>query len=481
MIVLLAVVGVALLVTLLLVFNRPLLFIYALAASVFGQNIVTMLLLRSGIVSVQDGVYLLYLKELILLFGLAYLGLGRLLSATLHLNWVDMLALVYLLFLGMLFPLETAIPLEIRVAGIRSLALLPTLYLLGRWLHHSRFDLSSLSRLFVDAAILFALFGLLEALILPETFWLAIGHEEFYLMKEGRIPRGSLYLNMYFWDLGSPIRRIASITGDPLLSSYTMLYGTLLLGFWMRALYPQKLRVGHLVALVTLAATVLTFSRGAVVSLLTGVITLALSLQNSWIFGFLLIVGTLSVVSVVWLFGDTLLEVFSGLSHVEGLQSGLAAGLDHPFGIGIGLSSNVAANRAGALGELQSIQAGGDSFLGSVAAQIGIIGAILAYSVFFAIVICLYQQRKHLRQAGAPQIWFYTATISILTGLVFTSVVNESGFSYSGSGLIFMASGLLVSSAKEYLTRRVSEKDGASIPLLQKTSYARSDDRTYRL
>lgn len=478
MTVLLAVVGVALLVTLLLVFNRPLLFIYALAASVFGQNIAAMLLLRSGIVPIQHGAYLLYLKELILIFGLTYLGLGRLLSGTLRLNWVDMLALLYLLFLGVLFPLETAIPLEIRMAGMRSLALLPTLYLLGRWLYQPGFNLDKLSRLFVSAAIVFALFGLLEALILPEAFWLAIGHEEYYLMKEGRTPRGTLYLNMYYWDLGQPIRRVASIAGDPLLSSYTLLYGALLLGFWMLSLGPAKLRVGHLAALVALVAMVLTFSRGAIVTLLTGALTLALSLQSIWIFSFLLVISTLSFVSVFGLFGDLLLQVFSGSSHVRGLQSGLAVGIEHPFGIGIGLSGNLAAARAEA-SQIRIISTGGDSYLGSVATQIGIIGVILAYSVFFAIVIHLYLQRKWLRRAGAPHIWFYTATICILSGLIFTSTVNESGFSYTASGLIFMASGVLVSSAREYrarLRRFPSSIDATSSRFLQGTSYACGDD-----
>jgi len=457
MIVILGVIGTALLATLLLIFNRPMLFIYALAISVFAQNITAMLLLRSGIVPIQHGAYLLYLKELIVVLGLIYLGSGRLLSRTLPFNWIDALIILYFLLVCALFTFESFIPFEVRIAGMRGLVILPSLYLLGRWLYYPRLDISDLSHFFIRVAIVFALFGILEAFILPESFWLAIGQEEYYLMKEGRVPQGSLYLNMYFWDFGEPpVRRVASVTGDPLLSSYTLLYGTLLLGFWMFSIGPGKLRVGHLVALLTLVTMIATFSRGAVVTLLGGILSLMIALQSTWIYAAILITGIATILAVVGLFGDLILQQITGRGHIEGALTGLATSLEHPFGIGIGLSSNVAISRARALGIDRAFSTGGDSYFGSVASQIGIIGVLLAYSIFIGIAVCLYRQRKYLRRSGSPYVWIYTATIVMLSGLIFTSLLNESGFSFVGSGLIFLTSGILVSHATAYSRKHLN-------------------------
>jgi len=456
MIVLLGVIGTALLATLLLIFNRPMLFIYALAISVFAQNITAMLLLRSGIVPIQHGAYLLYLKELIVVLGLIYLGSGRLLSRTLPFNWIDALIILYFLLVCALFTFESFIPFEVRIAGMRSLVILPSLYLLGRWLYYPRLDISDLSHFFIRVAIVFALFGILEAFILPENFWLAIGQEEYYLMKEGRVPQGSLYLNMYFWDFGEPVRRIASVTGDPLLSSYTLLYGTLLLGFWMFSIGPGKMRVGHLVAFLTLVAMIATLSRGAVVTLLGGILSLMIALQSTWIYATILITGIATILATVGLFGDLILQYITGRSHINGILTGLATSLEHPFGIGIGLSSNVALSRATALEVDLDFISGGDSYFGSSASQIGIVGVILVYSIFIGIAVCLYRQRKYLRRSGAPYVWIYTATIVMLSGLIFTSLLNESGFSFVGSGLIFLTSGILVSHATAYSRKHLN-------------------------
>jgi hypothetical protein len=264
-------------------------------------------------------------------------------------------------------------------------------------------------------------------------------------MKEGRVPQGSLYLNMYFWDFGEPVRRIASVTGDPLLSSYTLLYGTLLLGFWMFSIGPGKMRVGHLVAFLTLVAMIATLSRGAVVTLLGGILSLMIALQSTWIYAAILITGIATILAVVGLFGDLILQQITGRGHIEGALTGLATSLEHPFGIGIGLSSNVAISRARALGIDRAFSTGGDSYFGSV-----------AYSIFIGIAVCLYRQRKYLRRSGAPYVWIYTATIVMLSGLIFTSLLNESGFSFVGSGLIFLTSGILVSHATAYSRKHLN-------------------------
>jgi hypothetical protein len=215
----------------------------------------------------------------------------------------------------------------------------------------------------------------------------------------------------------------------------------------MLSLGLRRLRVGHLIALVLLTVTVLTFSRGAVVSLIVGVALLVLSLRSARLFGTLITVGMCSIVLALSLFGELLLNVLSGVSHIEGLQSGLAAGLQHPFGLGIGLSGNLAASRAGAVGADGLISVGGDSYTGSLAAQVGIVGLVLAYSVFVAMLVCLYQQRRRLLRTQQPYGWFYGATICMLAGLLLTSTINESGYSFTASGLIFVAAGLLISAA----------------------------------
>lgn len=417
-------------------------FVYSFIAVVLLQNLLAMLLLRLRVVPVEQGTLLLYAKELVLVGALIYLGVRRLLVGRLRL--IELLIVAYLAYLGVLFVIEPAVPLQLRVAGMRSLAILPCLYLLGRWLASPRVDAVMIRDTMIRVAIVFAVFGLLEAFVLPRTFWLGLGHEEYYLAKEGRPIQGTLYLNMYFWDLGLPVRRVASLTGDPLLSSYTLAFGAALLLAWMLAL--GRLRVGHLVALAVLGVTTLTFSRGALLTLLIAGAVLAVSARRPQIFA--AVVGGMffSLVAVVALVGDLLLNLITGASHVQGLQSGLLAGLTHPFGVGLGLSGNLVFNLlSGIEGEFV---AGGDSFVGSASTQIGVVGLVLLYGILLLICVDLYAKSVRLRASAGPRVaWTYAATAGVLAGLLVTSTVNESGYSFTAAGLIFLASGILAARA----------------------------------
>jgi hypothetical protein len=446
----LLIIGAAICITLVLLLRQKTLWFLAFFAStIIFQNILAMLLLRSGVVPIERGQLLLYIKEVVLVTALLTLGSKHLLRGKIPLNLVDSVALGFIVYLLVLFFLPSIVPTQLRVAGLRSLILLPCFYLLGRWLYHDNFKLVQLQHLLVAILILFCCFGLSEFLFLPDNFWLSIGHEEYYLMKEARPIQGSLYLNMFFWDLGTPIRRVASLTGDPLLSSYIMIYGVVLIGSWMASL--GKLRWGYLVCLLLLVTTVLTFSRGSALVLLVAVGTLFLSAYRWELFIGYTIFGFVAVIAAVTVAGDLVLSAISGSSHVEGLRSGLEVALRNPFGIGLGTSGNLIINFLLIQQSLSDLGGGGDSFTGSLAVQTGLVGLCLMYGFLCLLSARVYWCGVLCRRAAQPFAWFYFATAGVLAGLLVSSAVNESGYSFTAAGIVFVVAGVLVSAARKYM------------------------------
>ena len=428
--------------------NKKMLFLYILTFVLIFQNISIMILLKTELVNTDNGKHLLLLKEVILVSSLIILGLKNLITRKLKINIIDILVIIYFSYILFRLPVETSIPLEAKLAGFRSLFLLPALYLLGRLIYWHSFDAKKMISFLITISINIAIFGLVEVYVLPKNFWIWIGQEKYYLMKEGRRISGLLYDNMYYWDFGEPIRRLASIIGDPLMTSFMLSYSVLLLGYWTIYIRPIKLRKGHLFLAFIFLALLLTFGRAAVITLLSGFCIFLLSF-NTFMLVVLMIFSLLIVTSFLLLYRDNILGIITGFSHIEGLQSGLLYGVYNPIGGGIGISSNIAHNVYRTITTAYIPNIGGDSYLGSVSGQIGIIGVIFLYGFLLTLTVRLYYIYKALYSHSQSRLLYtktlLVATITMLIGVFLVSTVSESSTSFVGSGIAFIMSGILIS------------------------------------
>jgi len=285
-------------------------------------------------------------------------------------------------------------------------------------------------------------FGLFEAYVLPESFWLSIGHEEFYLQKIDRPIQNTLYGNMRYWFNGQPVRRVASITGDPLISSYPMaMVIVLLVGYYLTR---ARFRPWQLLAIGALGlATALTLSRGAVLAVAIAVGLNVVAKRSTRLMVALTVVVLLAIMASTAIFGDEILRVTTGAGHVDQLVDGLRRGIERPLGYGLGTASSLATGIARTKSLENLVVGGGDSYMGSIATQMGLPLMVLFYMLMLLMIHDLARHYRRLQIAGRKEAWWFGATTGMLAGLLVTSAVNESGVGFVASGTIFIFAGVL--------------------------------------
>lgn len=425
-------------------------FVALLATVLLLQNLIVMVLLRLGWVSGVATQALLATKELLVIVAIAVLGgaaIGRaVVRGRVRTALVPMLSVVWFAIVavhGLLF----GPPWLARIAGARSLVILPALYLLGYLLARTPDDIRHTVRVLFVIGTALALFGLLEAYVLPDAFWLSIGHEEFYLEKIGRPIQGVLYGNMRFWFEGEPIRRVASLTGDPLISSYPMALVIVLVG--ARYIAKMTFRARHLLAIVPIGlAALLTLSRGAVLTIAIALALALLGRRSPRFMTSLVLFGLVTIVATTALFGDAILTVTTGAGHIDELVDGLRRGIERPFGHGLGSASSVATGVARARGLADVVVGGGDSYLGSLATQMGLPAALFFYGLMVLMIANLIRHYRWARLRAPEDAWWFLAIAAMLAGLLVTSTVNESGFGFVASGMTYLLAGSLASLAR---------------------------------
>lgn len=410
------------------------------------QNLALMGLLKIGVLSENGARALTSIKELLLIAGLASLAALRFGKATLtgRVRLAMIPALIILWFVIVAgHALVFGQPWLARLAGARAVLLLPALYLLGYWLALSWSQIGRFFKTLVVIAVCMAAFGYIEAYALPASFWLSIGHEEFYQQKIDRPIQNTLYGNMRYWFNGQPIRRVASITGDPLISSYPMaLVIVMTMAYYI---YRARLRLLHPLLLTVVGlATLMTLSRGAALTMVLAVALMLIGRRSSRALAGTTALMLLVVIITTTVFGDSILTITTGAGHVDQLVDGLRRGIERPLGFGLGTASGLATGiaRSSDIGG-GIVLGGGDSFLGSLATQMGLPAAIMFYGLMLLMVHELARHAVRFARLGLLNVWLFGAVAAMMAGLLITSAVNESGFGFVASGATYILAGSL--------------------------------------
>jgi len=392
----------------------------------------------------------------------------------------DLLALGLLVLLAVHFLLSDA-DMSARLTYARRLAAPLLLYLGGRLLVPDRGQLLAGLRLLVLAGLGVALFGLIERFALSTSFWSdqvdALG---FYsrLGQEGLLPgawirpfQGVPEGIFVAFPVDVPVRRLVSTYLEPTtLGAFLALVLLLLLFVPQLSGGRRGLMFVAASSLLTVAVAA-TISRGAMEIVLIGggvvlLLTAARVLRWPWRLETAVISGVAVALLLTFLVASLSFSqmpnqrlrlqhvlsahAVSGLepvapppagaellnegakAHANGLTSGLDKMLEDPGGVGLGA--------AGAWSD--SPEVGGESTVGTLAAQLGLPGLVLWLAFHVTAIGALLRAARRLSRSD-QRLWS-NVTLALgaaLTGLFVTAWLSESASGLLGNAFFFLFAG----------------------------------------
>lgn len=384
-----------------------------------SQNISAMLLLKFNILNESNLTIFLSLKESLLLLVLFHVYLKN--GFKVKNNYLEIVIVT-----GIIFQATTSIlrgiDLSSIVAGIRQIYIFPVGFVAFYRLYYKSTAKINRVSIFLFTSIIIISASLIELLQNSEQYWYSIGYDKFQSVKNLQYLGGYLYGNMYSYNDGEAVNRIASITADPLITSYIALCSAVYFGasiFRSRESFEKVSLV--LLFLGSCFACYLTLGRGAFLALCIAIAIFVLRNLlriSSWLSS---LVISFLMTSIIVYGRSSIFDSISGQSHIQGLRDGINMGVGNIFGMGLGSAGNLVANSNLSNGAEIIV---GDSFFGSTAYQIGIVGLIFVCFLFFLIIELI--ERNSGLHAYSPGV---RAVGALMPGLLCCSVVNESVFS----------------------------------------------------
>lgn len=399
---------------------------------------------------------------------------------------VDLLAVAFLLLLALEFLISSG-ELSPKLTYGRRFAAPLLLYLGGRLLIADRHHLLAGLRLVISVGLAVALFGLIERFILDVSFWSdRVDAMTFYSKQAegGLLPAGWVRLFegvpegvFSAFPLDVPVRRLVSTFLEPTtLGSYLAFVLVILL--FVPGLTNGRSRIAwSLGGLVLAAAVAATVSRGGMeIVLIAGAFILVftglrLLRRFRWaeaaviVLVAVFLLSTLTVTSLSFSqFPNRRAQVQDVLSseyvsgfpprevpltsppgerldpgaqaHVNGLYTGLEKMWEEPLGVGLGTAGSWS----------QAPEVGGESTVGTVAAQLGAPGLVLWLAFHLALVASLAHAALRLRRVRQTM-WsdLLMALAGALLGLSVIAWFSESASGLLGNALYFLFAGWAIS------------------------------------
>jgi hypothetical protein len=405
----------------------------------------------------------------------------------------DLLALALLVLLAVEFFVSSA-EISPKLIYGRRLAAPLLLYLGGRLLLADGRQLLVSLRLVILVGLAVALFGLIERFILGVSFWSdRVDAMTFYSSQaeggllpaswirpfEG-VPEGIFSA----FPLDVPVRRLVSTFLEPTTLGSFLAFVLVVLLF-VPGLTNGRSRIAwSLSGLVLATAVAATVSRGAMeIALIAGAFVLLFSglrqlRPRRWPEGAVIVLiaafllAMLAVTSLSFSqfpnrraqLQDILNSEFvSGFpprevpgpppsdlldqgaqAHVNGLSTGLDKMREEPLGAGLGAAG----------GWSRAPEVGGESTVGTVAAQLGVPGLVLWLAFHLALITSLTQAALHLRR-GRQSLWsnLLLALAGALLALSVVAWFSESASGLLGNALYFLFAGWAISAVAPTVSR----------------------------
>lgn len=178
---------------------------------------------------------------------------------------------------------DASITITQRLLGLRMLAMIPALYVIGRWLAaRSPRGLSGVVHLTVLAAVAVAVFGLIELWFIPTSQWVAFGVPHFNGLQgfgsDG--PGGLPYNFVASTTSGLGLRRMVSFYLSPLGIAYTALLVVPMIAGGLLAAGPRRRTMLWIALILVVSSVAFSVTRLAVLCLVGEGVILAIMFRR---------------------------------------------------------------------------------------------------------------------------------------------------------------------------------------------------------
>lgn len=364
----------------------------------------------------------------------------------------------------------------VKLLALRHFIMLPLMYFIGRLAIISFHKFKKTIKFTKAFALIICFYGFLDYIGLRSWLYTVLMDIYTFFVKQalvGFIPVSWLGDNPhetgifieYSW--GVPIPRFLSTFLEPTtLGSFlaVILLYSVFCGKYLTLLKLKNIPQIYQQIISNLFLTIclfLTFSKGALIIIFSA---------SSFIINFnkkipSIIKKAFTFSVIFFILGSILFLLItnSGASeHINGLRTGILAGITHPLGLGLGNAGNYASL------VIDGPRApGAESGIGTLFAQLGIIGASIYLSFIIFIFKNVLSLCKAIYKTNQALVQFTIVTLGSFCGYFINSLLTESAWGLTGNMYYFLFLGIIISLiAKQYKKeQKINDKNTFSYTL----------------
>lgn len=343
------------------------------------------------------------------------------------------------------------------ISSFRQLSIPFVLYMFGRSIRLKKGELRELAQFFIRLCILSVLFGIVQIVVGP-AFFDKMGMQNYMLIKYGYVMSYGGYCvpnSMMSYDLypytGKMYFRMASVLVDPVILAQILALAYILVAFDRENQLVAKKRQ-MICAILLAAGTLLTLGKSGIIIIILATVYLwgKKNIQNKLLsYGIYFIGGILCLMIMFRTSTGSSIDL-----HLRGLTENVRQMAQYPIGRGIGMAGNLAA----AYGV--DVENSGESFVGAVIAQMGIVGLGI-YGLFLWGVSGKY---KSIRNKNSIYDNVYIAANCVWI----TSLVNNTAISFTNCFMYFIVLGFTADSIVIYEGREEMDVSDAGMLVEQR-------------
>lgn len=317
------------------------------------------------------------------------------------------------------------------IVSIRQMTIPLICFLCGYLCKMAYEDKKKLIKAVIIISIALTIFGIIEMLLPENGLWEFIGLRD-YLGKKINGPTfytKGVSPSFYTWDFGFCLRRLVSITAEPLATAHLIFVGlALLICYGSSELKFSSKMIYYFCVVLLLAGCILGFSKGTFVYM--GVLAVGLvyhkffkniSMKAIAVICSLLAVAGVGIVVALYLStdGDTAI-----VRHINGLLIGINNSSFLGYGIGIAGYANQAYTGA--------TVSNGESYIGVNLNQVGYLGVMLLVALWIKLFVS--NVKKYLKCKELSKLF----PVVLMIGMTVDMLLSESSVSIIGTGIYFI-------------------------------------------
>lgn len=369
---------------------------------------------------------IVFVKEL-LVYGFVFVRAFKNICGYKRIRNIDIVALLFVI-ISLMYMFFSSVSFTAQILGWRQLAVPIMCFYFGNFASIKYEEVKDIFHFIIRVTVLLSVIGIIMY-FLPNKIWDYMGYQQFWRNKTGT--NGIVtYSNFYTYDLVNifgRLKRMVSITADPLATVHLLSIGLILMYFNRKQYYMSKLFV--------IIGIVLGVSKGSLVIIVTTILVYIYCCKSTKLLKkFLWVVGVCTVV----VFNSHMNECVDGLTvntAVGNHYSSFRYGLENMtlFGNGLGMAGYTAS----AMGSVIVEKEYSESFFAVLSAQLGLVGVLLLYG--FLSMICFNMAKEYKKTKEIS----YVLGIACIFSIMLESVVSSSSISMLGSGVFFVVAGLI--------------------------------------